>query len=126
MIWGKCYDNVRQALLKRGCSTTQCAQQLSDSSSFRWFENPVKNSRAWHFKWTLKLDDVEEGFDELREDQIVNHYRRSYGRSNTVSTAFVMLPPLYCASFSDPALALRVSLNTVLRVSLNIVLRDAL
>jgi len=61
VIWGKCYDNVRQALLKRG-----------------WFENPVKHSKAFHFKWTLKLDDVEEGFDDLREDQIVNHYRRSY------------------------------------------------
>ena len=70
--------------------------------------NPVKHSKAFHFKWTLKLDDVEEGFDDLREDQIVNHYRRSYGRSNTASTAFVMLQLRYCASFSHPALALHV------------------
>ena len=38
IIIGKCYRNVREALVKRG-----------------WAENPQIESRCFHFKWTLKV-----------------------------------------------------------------------
>ena len=43
-----------------------------------WYENPQIESRCFHFKWTLKVEDIELCYNNLRQDQIVNHYVRNY------------------------------------------------